>query len=87
MEHAKHEEFDVMPRSVDDVPAGQGMHAWKLEEGGWVVLERYKQSWDRGCVSWSSRTHAAVDGALEIFVVRCSKVALAVLSGGAGRLA
>ena len=33
MEHAKHEEFDVMPRSVDDVPAGQEMHAWKLEVG------------------------------------------------------
>ena len=36
MEHAKHEKFDVMPRSVDDVPAGQEMHAWKLG-GGWVV--------------------------------------------------
>ena len=44
MEHAKHEESDVMPRSVDDVPAGQEMHAWKLE-GGWVVSEKYRRSW------------------------------------------
>ena len=34
MEHAKHEDSDVMPRSVDDVPAGQEMHAWKLREVG-----------------------------------------------------
>ena len=44
MEHAKHEESDVMPRSVDDVPAGQEMHAWKLE-GGWVVSESARWSW------------------------------------------
>ena len=83
MEHAKHEESDVMPRSVDDVPAGQEMHAWKLE-GGWVVSESTdglgRVVLGQGDESCSSRTHAAVDGALEIFVLRMSKVALAVFA-------
>ena len=41
MEHAKHEEFEVMLRSVDDVPAGQERHSWKLEVG---LCQR---GWDR----------------------------------------
>ena len=83
MEHAKHEESDVMPRSLDDVPAGQEMHSWKLE-GGWVVSESADGLGTlvlgQGNESCSSRTHAALDGALEIFVVRMSKVALAVFA-------
>ena len=83
MEHAKHEESDVMPRSVDDVPAGQEMHAWELE-GGWVVSESADGLGTlvlgQGDESCSSRTHAAVDGTLEIFVLRMSKVALAIFA-------
>ena len=83
MEHAKHEEFEVMLRSVDDVPAGQEMHAWELE-GGWVVSESADGLGTlvlgQGNESCSRRTHAAADGALEIFVLRNSKVALAVFA-------
>ena len=83
MEHAKHEDSDVMPRSVEDVPAGQEMHAWKLE-GGCVVSESADGLGTlvlgQGDESCSSRTHAAVDGALEVLVLRMSKVALAVFA-------
>ena len=68
MEHAKHEEFDVMPRSVDDVPAGQERQGGKLE-GGWDASEEVWTDMGQERVRWLSRTHPALDGALEILVV------------------